>query len=397
MTRFPFKTLVFLVLIAGVATVWKAFRVQFSPPHIEISERSLLFRGGSPEVQDVEPLSFDVAFSDLLLQAQIEVHFSGNGRETLKITVLNRSEHVVLLKVKAGQVFKNINNSVVILRDHELKVEPGKTEEQELATAALSSRNHVGSAGYTTSVTLVPKLNLLLSYLQYHEELSPGAIQTAVLALTENLPASAFARYSRPDADLPSLLDTTSFRVDTSDLISALITLRDIGIPESELALTVDPQLKSEAMIDPLAHALALQYYKIPFENEWSYWKNELLQGDPAIRHYALYGIARFYPDIALEMLPKWARASNLSQTYRESAIRALAETGRTEALSVLQQFEFEFGGTTQLGKVAHEAASYLDARLNQDSSKIAIRFQTTNEVSLRAPIVEIGVSASKN
>ena len=150
-------------------------------------------------------------------------------------------------------------------------------------------------------------------------------------------------------------------------------------------------------MIDPLAHALALQYYKIPFENEWSYWKNELLQGDPAIRHYALYGIARFYPDIALEMLPKWARASNLSQTYRESAIRALAETGRTEALSVLQQFEFEFGGTTQLGKVAHEAASYLDARLNQDSSKIAIRFQTTNEVSLRAPIVEIGVSASKN
>jgi len=163
------------------------------------------------------------------------------------------------------------------------------------------------------------------------------------------------------------------------------------------LAITVDPQLKSEAMIDPLAHALAMQYYKIPFDHEWSYWKNELLQGDPAIRHYALYGIARFFPEIAVQMLPKWARGMNLTPTYRHSAIRALAETGRPEALSVLHQFEFEFGGRgTELGEVAYQAAQYLDARLTQEPRKTAISFHTTKEVLLRSPTVAIGVSAGK-
>lgn len=399
MIRFRIKAFAVLALVGIAAYEWESLQEPLPVPQkLESVEKKspLLFRGGLPAMVELPPLNFDVAFSDLLVQAQLDVSFIGNGRESLKMTAINRSDRAVLLKVIAGQVFKSSASSVVIVRSCEVKVNPGETVEQVLQTAALSSRNVIGSAVYTPAKTVLPKLNDFLSYLDEHPEISAGSIQTAVLALTENLPAGAFARYSRPDADIPSPIDTTPFRVDTPELMSALIALRDVGIPDSQLAITVDPQLKSEAMIDPMAHALAMQYYRIPFESEWSYWKNELLQGDPAIRHYALYGIARFYPDIALQMLPKWARAANLSETYRQSAMRALAETGRPEALSVLQQFEFEFGGQTELGKVAHQAAQYLDARLNQEAPKMVISFKRTKEVSLRQPIVEIGLSAVK-
>ena len=55
-------------------------------------------------------------------------------------------------------------------------------------------------------------------------------------------------------------------------------------------------------------------------------WKNELLNGDQGTRHYALYGIARFYPEIALQMLPNWAREKRTARVFRLAAVQALAK-----------------------------------------------------------------------
>src|SRR5436190_6300083 len=107
----------------------------------------------------------------------------------------------------------------------------------------------------------------------------------------------------------------------------------------------------------------------------------EFLEGAPAARHYALFGIARFYPDIALEMLPKWTRENKTHPVYRMSAIQALADTQRPEALVMLRQLAEELGAETDLGKAATQAAGFLDQRLTQLSPQpktVAFRGSST-------------------
>jgi hypothetical protein len=202
-----------------------------------------------------------------------------------------------------------------------------------------------------------------------------------VLALQENLPVSAFAKFVEAGAaDMPSKFDTSAFKVEVVNIISALTMLREIGVPDDQLALTIDPQLKIESMIDPLAHASAMHYYGITEQTEWAYWKHHLLEGEESTRHYALYGIARFYPDVALQMLPAWVRAANTNPVYRISAVQALAETQREEAVSILRQIEHEYGMLTEIGKTAHDAADILEARLSKTTaSKVAFHASTTN------------------
>ena len=234
---------------------------------------------------------------------------------------------------------------------------------------------------YKVAYTKISKLEPLLAYAAEHPELSAAALQTAALALAENLPLSAVAKFTPAAGELKSRFNTDAFRVETIDLVAALSALRAMGIPEKSLALTVDPQLKIEAMIEPLSRVAAMQYYGISPESEWEYWKGELLYGEPTTRHYALYGIARFYPEIALEMLPNWARQSKTSQVYRISALQALADTQRAEALSILNQLAEDFGEETELGRAARGAAEFLKQRLSQLALK-------QNAVAFRASTV---------
>jgi hypothetical protein len=100
------------------------------------------------------------------------------------------------------------------------------------------------------------------------------------------------------------------------------------------------------------------------------------LDGDPSIRHYALFGIARFYPEIALEMLPKWVREAKTHPVYRMSAIQAIADTQKPEALSLLLQLSAEVGPETELGKAAAQAATFLDQRLSQRVQAPVVAFR---------------------
>jgi hypothetical protein len=180
---------------------------------------------------------------------------------------------------------------------------------------------------------------------------------------------------------LPSRFNTDAFRADTADLVSALTLLRSIGARESAIALTIDPQLKIEAMIDPTSRPIAMRYYGIDSEREWEFWRSELLEGEPSTRHYALYGIARFYPDVALEMLPRWAREARTNPVYRLSAVQALADTQRPEALGILATLHHELGAETELGKAAKGAGDYLDYQLAQTAAaRSAVAFRTSKD-----------------
>ncbi|MDB6153302.1 MAG: hypothetical protein JWL90_1755 [Chthoniobacteraceae bacterium] len=307
-----------------------------------------------------------ISLSDAITQGKVNASFSGNGREQLVAILTNNGPAPLQVRIDVGQMFVAVKNAVIITVEDAAEVHPGQTLQRELHTVAIRSSNKIYQGVYSISPNTVPQLDALLVYGRKHSEFSASAMQTAVLVLMENLPLSAVAKFTSATGELKSRFNTDSFRVECGDILSALAALREIGVPDASLTMTIDPQLKIEAMIDPLSRPQAMRYYGISARNEWEFWRAELLSGPPATRHYALYGIARFYPEIAIEMLPKWARESQTSAVYRLAAVQALAETQRADALRLLRELSEDLGSETELGRAASGAADSLQQRLEQ-------------------------------
>ncbi|HEX8296986.1 MAG TPA: HEAT repeat domain-containing protein [Chthoniobacteraceae bacterium] len=308
----------------------------------------------------------------------VQAEFQGNGREQLTATVFNPAASAITLKISLGQLLESGANAIVVVRNVEATIAPGQTSTIPVESAAIRSGNTVAPASFRLSFKTAPKIDLLLSYAQDHPELSAPALQTAILALTENLPLSAVCKFTPTGGFLPSSFDTAAFRVETVEILAALSALRELGVKDRNLAMTVDPQLKVESMIEPLCRAKAARYFGINATSEWEYWKNELLHGEPGTRHYALFGIARFYPDTALDMLPNWAREKRTAQPFRLAAVQALGDTQRPEALPILHQLVKELGRNTELGRAALDAALYLDTHLTRvATNQAAIAFRS--------------------
>jgi hypothetical protein len=325
----------------------------------------------------------NIELNTAIERGMLTATFEGNGRERMIVSLTSKAPAAFHVKVFAGQMFESGRSTVIVVRSGETEILPGKATSLTVQTAATRSANKMGDEAFHISYGRMPRLEPLLAHAAEHLELSSGAIQTAVLALTENLPLSAVAKFSSVGSDLRSRFDNSAFRADTFDIVNALSALRELGVKDAAIAMTIDPQLKIEAMIEPLTRAIAMRYYGIAPENEWTYWKSELLNGDPSTRHYALYGIARFYPDVALDMLPKWARETKTKSIFRTSAIQALAETQRPEALPILRQLMDEFGATSEFGRTAARAAHYLDASLSKVAmTRTTVAFRDSKTVS---------------
>jgi hypothetical protein len=312
------------------------------------------------------PVVIEINLPTAVQQGLVECQWRGNGKDRLFMDARNNSSQPLRLHLAAGQLLASVDSTVVILKSQTIDFEPRAIRHEEFPTVATSSANKVIGAEYHLSAGALPDLDRLFAYVAAHPEARGGAVQTATLILTENLPLSAFAKFNELSAGAESIQENEDFHADTVDILSALTIVKDIGI-DRPLAVTIDPQLEVEAMIDPEAHALAVEYYGI--NDEWSFWKNQLLHGDPSTRHYALYGIARSYPEVALQMLPKWARGESVTPVFRLSAIEALAQTGRPEAIPILRELEREFGGASKLGQAAHQAANFLDAQFARSGS----------------------------
>jgi hypothetical protein len=321
------------------------------------SDQAVIAEPAAPEATDLQTA---------LAQGVIKGEFKGNGRDSIRASLANPGKVGVRARAEVGMVFESGRNAVIVVRPTEVEIAPGKTVEATFQTAATRTANKVETASYQPTYQHVPRTELFLTYVQDHLELTPGAIQTAILALTENLPLHSIAKFTCGTSELASRFNTDAFRVETYDILTALAALREAGVPDASIAMTVDPQLRIEAMIEPLCRPAAMRYYGISAESEWSYWKNELLSGEPSTRHYALYGIARFYPEVAVEMLPKWALETKTSNVFRIAALQALADTQRPEAINILQRLSDQLGRETELGRAARGAALALDQRLNQ-------------------------------
>ena len=290
-------------------------------------------------------------------EPRAEMVFERNGANTLQLKVTNGTKQPFSVNLPAGTVLQGDRAGVILLKSFDAKVPPGGTQSQDLVVAALSSANQGDSGKFTSSSKTQPGLAPLILHLESHSAVPVSVVQTAVLAILEDAPVDLFARFPRPQAgDAPAV---ETFKVDTCEIIAAIQLLREIGVDSSKLSQ--DPQLKIEAMIDPKAHDIAMQYYGITADSEWLYWRHELLEGDPSTRHYALYGIARFYPDVALQMMPKWARESRTAPHFRRAAIGALALTQKSEARPLLQALGRELVRENELAQRVEPALRYLD------------------------------------
>lgn len=314
-----------------------------------------------------------VTINDALGRNWVTATYRGNGRDALFVTLTSRADSAparpLLVKFPAGTVFETADQKIqnVLARPEIVFLPAAEKAEFPLASVATRVKTPAGTFNLVARPGRIPALDPLFNYLENNPWMSVEAIQTAVLVLLENPPLSAFAKFTLVSAvvapgqkSLPIPGDG-QFRVPTQDIIAALIALKEIGMPRRDLLLAGEPQLKIEAMIDPLAHADAMRYYDLKPDREWGYWREELLKGDMSTRHYALYGIGRYFPDTALQMLPTWARQPALPPTMRVAAIHSMAETGRIEAISVLQQISYELGPDTEFGQAARAAIGFLE------------------------------------
>lgn len=294
----------------------------------------------------------------------LECAFFGNGREKLLVRLRNPTFKAWRVGVGRGTLLENATASVIVLFNAQSDVAPGEEKTLALQSAALSAANPLLEGDFSLADRRLPKIAPLLDYLASHREISRQAIQTAILVLTENLPLGAFAKFTQKGGQVAEALGTEAFKADVGDILQALSLLRAVGCRTEELAISIDPQLKIEAMIEPKTKPIAMAHYQIDPKEEWTYWKNELLQGEASTRHYAFYGIARFYPQTALKMLPQWASDPKVDSVYRLSAIRALGEISMPETVVLLEKLVSECGSQTELGKAAQQALESARKRL---------------------------------
>ena len=325
-------------------------------PAVAVAEPASVKKTGEVECEETDLLA-------AVQQGIIEATLRGNGRDRMTAQLRNNSPTPLRISVTLGQLLEGGRNRVVVTRTASAEIMPARTVELKLVTAALHSSNMVGDAPYKLSYHNAERVEGFLKWSSEHGGLSAPAMQVVVLALTENLPLQALAKFA---ASKPGEHNTDAFRAETADLIAGLTALRDCGAKMETFTIATDSQLRIESMIEPLSREAAKRYYGITEGNEWEFWKHELLEGSPSTRHYALFGIARFYPDVALEMLPKWVRETGTHPVYRLAALQALGDTQRPEALPILRTLAGELGATSELGKAATQSATYLDKRLTE-------------------------------
>jgi hypothetical protein len=229
----------FLILENSVRWIQRIHGVKQPRPN----DREAAQLGFAPAKPEAPPeLVAQTESVDLALaceEKRIVAEFVGNGRDRMKVMLLNKSGAPLHITVAVGQMFESDHNSVLTVRPGGVDVEPGRTRELALETVAIHSSNNIGNLPYELSYANVPRLEPLLTLVQSRPELASGAIQTAILAICENLPLSSFAKFTLASNPLPSRYSTDAFRADTVDIIQALSVLRELKVKDESLALTI--------------------------------------------------------------------------------------------------------------------------------------------------------------
>ena len=327
------------------------------------SSQPALVSAPAPVPSDPKAAPVEISLTDALGRHWLQAEYRSNGHNELRAAFVNRHSAPLRVTVDSGLIFEtsDLRNQVVIARGQPVELPAGGSCAAWLPCAATRSTNALNDQAYHLCPDTLQNLRALFAQVDRSPEYSREAIQCAVLMLNENAPLNLFAKFTVLSGEEPTRTKSPAYKANTAEVLASFTLLKEAGYSRMNLLAAQESQLKIEAMIDPLAHAAAVAYYNLNSAQEWTYWRDELQKGDTSTKHYALYGIGRYYPDVALQMLPDWARATQVSALMRTSAIQAMAETHRPEAISVLQQLVSEFGAATEFGESARKAIAYLE------------------------------------
>ncbi len=350
----------FVLLCLFGASIW-----------IEMSDagrRELRAGRATPQpAQQVEaaPEAEETEFIAALRAGGLKGAFEGDGVRRLGVRLQNSAPQPVRTAIHAGTIFTTPDSVVqmVTTRTVPVELDAGESRAITIPSSALRLSNAPGAYALLPSETRLPVLERLWPALDKYSDASPETIQTAVLLLVEDPPLAHLARFKLSPSERLDPAPPKTFKVDTQDLMVALIVVTDV-VPEKALTLFDSAQLRLESLIDPRSHDAALMFYNIDSDREWDFWKTELLHGDPATRHYALYGIARYFPETAFDMLPRWIMEPQAPLLFRQHAAYALAEIPREEVVRTLVQLESRLGAEPKLRTVVGRAADLARQRM---------------------------------
>ncbi len=362
-----------LLLLAALMAVWLVNRA-------DDATMQNLAHSALPKPTPI-PGAKEIFVREALEMPNLRMAFTGNGHNRVVSEISSELREPVVIRFPAGTVLEtqDIKSRVAFATAGFVNVPARGTVREALSVVALSAKNRIyDNQPHRIARVQIPDLLPLLEHLDRHPEFSLPSTQTAVLAVMENLPLSVFAKFPMASGGKISGVESEAFRVEVPNLIGALQLLRKSGYPMDRIALTVDPQLVVESMVDPLTRSEAMDYYGIGREHEWAFWRELLLNGPENLRHYALHGIARFYPETGLDMLPDWAREGSLGLIFQKTAIYGLAETRRPEALSILSQLQVEFRDDPILSDAVARSIGFLNRSLMPPAMDSEVPFRLT-------------------
>ena len=295
--------------------------------------------------------------------AGLQVTLVADQQCSLKGQAANASAQPVVYARPAGTLFSNGEGDVVLLKDVSVEVPAKGKAPLSLPVAQTTVGEHPLTGRFTPRVGAVSEtLRALVDLLAHKQNVSPSVAQTAVLIVNDDAPLDMIASF--PRLEPPALVSAADqpFSVSPGDLIAALRLIQEAGLDPARSALMSEPQLKVMTLLNPDSHPAAMEFYGLSEQTEWSYWKKQLLDGDPALRHYAFYGIARYYPAVALDMLPRWVRDPGVYRSYRLSAAWALALVDDARAQQTLVGLRQEFQADAGLRQTLDRALQHWSA-----------------------------------
>ncbi len=340
MRRAAPNNLAIAVVVIILALLGASYWIELSSPERrKKSEPTPERKPATTSSQADSPPPKNVDLIPAVRDQQLAATFSGNGRESLVVDLRNLTNSTLKTTILPGQIFTTADSAaqIVCTQTTALTVPSKQINRSRIPSAAIRLSNTLGNYVFLPAETRLPSLEPLWSALARFPDATPATIQTAILLMLEDPPLAHFAKFQLSAKEKIKSTPPDTFKVATQDIILALGILTK-AVPEKYFRLIESSQLRLEALIDPKSHDAAIVFYNINPEHQFDFWRTELAHGDPSTRHYALYGIARYYPDVAFEMLPKWIREPRTPAIYRQHAAYALAEIPSTEALKALTQ-----------------------------------------------------------
>lgn len=357
------------LVVTGFHFFHKARRAQQSPPPQTVADILPQKLKGVYEKQQLLAAQEKAAAAKAPHQQttgeELTAAFESNGMDRLDIRVVNSGATAASYKLKAGTQFQSGATLVMTIEGFESEVGAGETVKASVRTVPLRTTNDQQLAACRQVVSPDSRLDPLVDAVNGGlEVVEPKVLATAALLIAQDPPLSEIASFPTMAGSRDGGVQKApeAMQASAAQLLDALLLLKSIGADVSAVGIATDPQFKLEVLVKPDTNQAARQFFGIEDRSaHWAFWKDTILNGDPRLKHYGLYGIGRFFPEVAASMMPAWASDRRVLPTYRLSAVYALGFAGTPEARVALEALSRKFPPQTNMGRAVEESLAYLD------------------------------------